>query len=134
MIKELQEFTEAQKTISKYNNIFIDMVKDFTATWRANYWFERIEIDEDKCTVWCDETIMGDTETVWLDIPTSIIELYVQGEHGKALKQFSIWWEEEKERKLKAEEEQEKREEEEQEKAQYQQYLILKEKFEKKGE
>lgn len=37
MIKELQEFTEAQKTISKYNNIFIDMIKDFTATWRANY-------------------------------------------------------------------------------------------------
>lgn len=63
MIKELQEFTEAQKTISKYNSIFVDMVKDFTATWRAHYWFERIEIAEDKCTVWCDETIMGDTET-----------------------------------------------------------------------
>ena len=27
MIKELQEFTEAQKTISKYNSIFVDMVK-----------------------------------------------------------------------------------------------------------
>jgi hypothetical protein len=137
MIKQLQEYTDAQKTIDKYIDIFDDMVKDFMAWWRGCQWFESIKIGENTCTVYYSETIMGETETECIDIPTEIVEQYVQGDTGNATQRFIKWHKEEVERRKIAEEEREKREAEERakqsEEAQYKQYLKLKEKYEKEG-